>query len=813
MRKIAPFRRIVKPSFSFPSPLLRRTFWSALRWGVLVGVVLGLCGGPFWEAGFGFWAEGPKLRRCGGTLYKRWPRPGFWWGRLRRLGWVLWWAGWAFGWVWAQGASWQPALSWAGVLVGLGSLEFLWQGVVLRYPVRLGSSHRWVRWGFRLSYLGVWGHLLGGEAAWGLLSGIALVGSAEGSKGAIRLEDLGEQLRVVFGEGVVLYVDKSKSFDVDVVMVLLRLLEDAQGRPIFTLQQLAEGFGLQARQNVDLRMAKYRQAGESLLGLVPSHKKPVLTERVRTRIVQLWTGNPFLTVEQMRRVLLGEGILELGRISPKAIREAVRAVDFHPIRENLKRRLARGEAHLSRDYLLGRLEELVGKLLERGFSYPGLSASERVELEQIQEMVSLESPTLRATKRACLCDFLFGRVSSAGVCCPHCASSHTGRKTGQAQRVQVQRGDGIVQTVEVFRHYCYNSTCPVGSFVATAEGEWVYSEEMFLRKFLGFRLYMSLRGGYRTVSSTLSLPLSTAYGWVQLFCEDLLDVASVFGGVRPVHTVGVDDKWVKAPKHDKPRKGKCSRWMYVHFAVDPFTYDLLHIDIFKENDAQAARLFLLALKAKGYRPRVFVTDGAPAYAQAIEEVFPQAIHHICIFHALQSVGRKLREVYGADYEQKHPEVEALKLKIYRIFRAKDPRTVQRRFEEVLALKGRYGKACPEVRGVFESLAAQFPKLKNAVGKAYIPNTNNATELVIRRFDQHYQNFCGFDSLESARRVLWGFALVYRLTPLSQEVKDRSMRGRCPLEIAGYPVRHLPVWKYLNTPLLFQPGQSLVGFSP
>ena len=77
----------------------------------------------------------------------------------------------------------------------------------------------------------------------------------------------------------------------------------------------------------------------------------------------------------------------------------------------------------------------------------------------------------------------------------------------------------------------------------------------------------------------------------------------------------------------------------------------------------------------------------------------------------------------------------------------------------------------------------------------------------------YQNFCGFDSLESARSYVWGFALVYRLTPLSLEVKDRSMRGKCPLEIAGYPVRELPVWKYLNTPLLFQPGQSLAGFSP
>ncbi len=32
-------------------------------------------------------------------------------------------------------------------------------------------------------------------------------------------------------------------------------------------------------------------------------------------------------------------------------------------------------------------------------------------------------------------------------------------------------------------------------------------------------------------------------------------------------------------------------------------------------------------------------------------------------------------------------------------------------------------------------------------------TNNTVELVIRRFDQHYQNFCGFDTIETARRFL------------------------------------------------------------
>jgi len=39
------------------------------------------------------------------------------------------------------------------------------------------------------------------------------------------------------------------------------------------------------------------------------------------------------------------------------------------------------------------------------------------------------------------------------------------------------------------------------------------------------------------------------------------------------------------------------------------------------------------------------------------------------------------------------------------------------------------------------------------------------ELVIRRFDQHYRNFCGFDTIETARLYLAVFEKLYRFTPL------------------------------------------------
>ena len=73
----------------------------------------------------------------------------------------------------------------------------------------------------------------------------------------------------------------------------------------------------------------------------------------------------------------------------------------------------------------------------------------------------------------------------------------------------------------------------------------------------------------------------------------------------------------------------------------------------------------------------------------------------------------------------------------------------------------------------------------------IPRTNNAVELMIRRFDQHYQNFCGFESIETARLFLGVFEKIYRFTPFTEDAQPR-IRGKCPLELAGYDISGLPM---------------------
>ena len=138
------------------------------------------------------------------------------------------------------------------------------------------------------------------------------------------------------------------------------------------------------------------------------------------------------------------------------------------------------------------------------------------------------------------------------------------------------------------------------------------------------------------------------------------------------------------PKNDKP-EGKRRRWMYVYMAVDVFTYDLLHIDIYPHNGKDEAGAFLQALKAKGYQPRVIITDMNQDYTEPIYTVFPKAIHHECIFHALQGAQRLIKKVYGNRYAQTHPGAVLLKEQIYAVFQAKSRKTVNKRYRIVSLL--------------------------------------------------------------------------------------------------------------------------------
>ena len=164
------------------------------------------------------------------------------------------------------------------------------------------------------------------------------------------------------------------------------------------------------------------------------------------------------------------------------------------------------------------------------------------------------------------------------------------------------------------------------------------------------------------------------------------------------------------------------RWMYVYLAVDCYTYDLLHIQIYPYNTKQSARAFLLALRAKGYHPRVIVTDMRVDYRGVVAQVYPEAVHHECIFHALQQVREHAKEAYGTNYAETYPEVERLLEEIDHIFDASTKRTARRRYEKVLAQRETFVTQTPDAVALFDFLERHWPYLVNAKAGPFPPPT-------------------------------------------------------------------------------------------
>jgi hypothetical protein len=535
---------------------------------------------------------------------------------------------------------------------------------------------------------------------------------------------------------------------------------------------------------------------ENWQGLLSQQWGEVLTEEVRRRVIGSWVQRPWWTAERLQQHLQTQG----SRITLRQVKQIAQESGWSAMRQQLKKVYQiSAEAFRPRDgwlveQLLAQVESLVEQLEVLG----GLATEQHMSLADLEaqcaelELRPAEAvqplPWLLQVER-----LLFGHwewVDDGTVRCTYCGTTDVSRKSRKPRLKRYVDERGNEQQVEVYRYYCHNPACEYKTFTNLPPNLIPYSQWTLNHHLAALQQYEWSHSVYRCTGQMLGVSKMTVYRWVSAFGYQLLPVAALFGVVRSSGVVGIDEKYVLVPKNDKPDE-KMKRWMYVYLAVDSYTYDLLHVEIYPYNTKDSARAFLLALRAKGYHPRVIVTDLRSDYRDVIAQVFADAVHHECIFHALQDVHEYLKEAYGSDYTEKLAHVTALTDDLNRIFDARTKRTAWRRYEAVLAQREAFVSQTPEAAAVFDFLERHWPTLVNAIESQHIPATNNATEEVIRIFNQHYKTFCGFESIETACLYLGVFEKVYRFTPFSEDAQER-IRGRCPLELAGYEIRKLPM---------------------
>jgi transposase-like protein len=730
----------------------------------------------------------------------------------------------ALGILWLLSGRWGP-----GWVTGIPWLLWLWQSGGLVWPwLRRQPEWRLVGWllwqGQRLALVGYLGLALGTALRSGLDGvssletggphtplvvglGCAWCGRQEPWVGVARLEDGGYSFELC--GHFVGQIAGDDPFRERLLILFLRWLavpgpqrrggRTRDGRAPFVRQvQLADWFGI-PQPNLS-RIEGYWLAGDwpNLLSLKTVE---VLTVEVREQVVKVLVAFPWWSVKQVYSYLQKQGLA----ISYRQVRQAVEDSGWSKLRRELLRRyqLTAEGLRPRDDWLVSQLLVMVQTLLARLEAGSELTPEEQLALREVQALaaetgVEVKPPLKALPWMVRVEQVLFGawqEVDDGQVSCIYCGSTHVVRKSKKPRLKKYYDAEGQLQTVEVYRYYCRNKDCDKGSFTNLPPGLVPYSRYRTQTKLLAVQMYIWGRSNYRRTGQALGVKSITVYRWVSAWGHELLPVAALFGVVKSSRVVGVDEKYVLVPKNDKPQ-GKMRRWMYVYFAVDVYTYDLLHIAIYPHNNEQSAQAFLLALRAKGYHPRVIVTDMRRDYGSVIAQVFPKAEHHECIFHALQNVQDHCKEVYGPGYAQTQPEVEELKQDIYCIFKARTKRTAQKRYDKVMALRKEYVQETAEAAAIFDFLERHWPKLVSGVESKIIPRTNNAVELVIRRFDQHYQNFCGFESIETAQLFLGVFEKVYRFTPFSDDAQPR-IRGKCPLQLSGYDISRLPMAAICN----------------
>jgi len=623
---------------------------------------------------------------------------------------------------------------------------------------------------------------------------------------------------VVLGEQFAIRHKPVDEFDRRLFLLFLRdihLVDRPSKWPFLCQVWLAAWFD--TLQELISRWEDYRGAGD-WQRLMSRRDGPLVPLEQQQALIQLWARHLWWSLAEVQVAAQEQGL----RLSVDAIGQIGQQSGLLLVRRVLRERFQlSAEVLRPKDtWLVQRLFALLDQLhtrLELGERLAPAEVLDLADVLALRDEIGLESG--REFEKALpwgyrLEQVLCGdweRLETDRVECRHCGSEQVRRKSRKGRPKRYYDAEGQVHTIEVYRYYCLNPACPHQTFTQLPPDLLPYSPWRMDMHVLALQAYELSRASYRRVAAALAISNATAYRWVRQFGGQLVPVAALFGVVRSSGVVGLDEKWVQVPTNDKPT-GKHKKWMYVYVAVDVYTYDLLHIGIYPHVGSDAARAFLLALRAKGYRPQVLVTDLNQDYGAVITAVFPQAVHHECVFHALQAWHQQLRTVYGKDYREQHPQAVALQEQIERIFQAQTKRTAQRRYEQVLALRESYVAQTPAVAALFASLERHWPKLVNAIESERIPLTNNATELVIRRFDQHYQNFCGFDTIETAQLYLGVFEWCYRFTPFTMDAQQR-IRGKCPLELAGYDVSRLPMAQICRGQVLEWPLEALAELVP
>ncbi len=504
------------------------------------------------------------------------------------------------------------------------------------------------------------------------------------------------------------------------VVVFLREMRDSEsGRWVFTEAELAQLFGSSNRQAVDGHMKDFREAGGKILEYLKRKRK--VDDEVIELVWEQFCVDPYRSLSELT-ARVNAGYSGEKALNEGNVREAFSQISGYKVWRKMLKGLENGQAQYTQEFLIERLLELVSE-----------SSAESEQVPALPEGLDV------------------GKLRGAEV-------------HGESLLTQVKIPEFLDEGLDAIFSPCAD-TPGVDRHVSDA---WEGASGLIILVFVLYSsgLSYALIGGWIGVdASTICRWLEpfSAWGWLWLQQQRVY-----FSG-----QVAVDEKEIKI--------GGVTWYMFV--AVDCVTRLPLHINFYPSNGEWYCRTFLLELKARGYQPYVVVTDGWDGYIKAIARALPKAKHHLCRFHLIRSVFRRMKKINFFDAE--------VSKMVGNLFHSADPRTVRRRvatLKDTLTVQGKLW--------IIEGLLAKLEQVMPSVGNPQRwPSTSNGAEWFFRDFERLvYLRKGPFHDEKSARKLTGLFVVgqVFRM----------GLKGQaCPLERAQVDVSLIPFYHVINRPKL------------
>jgi len=207
----------------------------------------------------------------------------------------------------------------------------------------------------------------------------------------------------------------------------------------------------------------------------------------------------------------------------------------------------------------------------------------------------------------------------------------------------------------------------------------------------------------------------------------------------------------------------------------------------------APKLSCWSYAPKATTPRHLNSDLRQDIGSVIPQVFPSAIHHHRMYLPRSARCPETRQkTYTAPSTFKTtPKAQQLKQLIYNIFDTPVPFRSALPLPASPRLKDAYTQTTPASTVIFDFLVLHWPKLvmPSAVIK-FLPRTT-PRNLSSAALTNTIKTSAASNPLNKRQRYLGVFEKVYRFTPFFSRCPAR-IRGKSPLQLAGYDTSHLPM---------------------